>query len=292
MNMPDNPFFEKSDGTVRDSEYAERAANGDNAALEALVLRHQSWIYNIAVPMCGDATLAEDITQEILIKMITKLSTYDPARGSFRTWLYRIVANHVINMKQSGKEKVFGYFSSRSDARELVEFLPDNSGPVPPGNEVMDRETRITCALCILMCLSRRERLVFVLGVIFDVPDRVGSELCDISRDNYRTILSRSRNKVFRFFNTTCGLLREGNPCRCERQTEIMTRAGLIDAQNPMQKREAYGRIRDMAGRAVRDLEDAYYEFLALIKDRPFFKGPDMVEKLRDLLRRKLDNTG
>ncbi len=71
-----------------------------------------------------------------------------------------------------------------------------------------------------------------------------------------------------------------------------MVRKGVIDAENPMGRREAYGRIRDVAGKAVRDMEDAYYEFVALLKDRPFFKGPDMAAWIRDLLSRNEINVG
>jgi RNA polymerase sigma factor (sigma-70 family) len=47
---------------------------------------------------------AEDATQEILIKVLTRLSSFE-GRSSFRTWLYRIVVNHVLNMKR-GQEEV------------------------------------------------------------------------------------------------------------------------------------------------------------------------------------------
>jgi len=101
-----NPFAEKIEENESDIGYIERALDGDAAALESLVLRHQSWIFNIALNMTGDIQHAEDVTQEILIKMISKLSSYDPQKAAFRTWLYRIVANHVINMKESRKEKI------------------------------------------------------------------------------------------------------------------------------------------------------------------------------------------
>jgi hypothetical protein len=44
-----NPFTEKNESEVSDTELVEKAKNGDRAALEKLVLRHQAWIYNIAV---------------------------------------------------------------------------------------------------------------------------------------------------------------------------------------------------------------------------------------------------
>jgi RNA polymerase sigma factor (sigma-70 family) len=46
---------------------------------------------------------AEDATQEILVKVMTRLSSLE-GRSSFRTWLYRIVVNHVLNMKRGRVE--------------------------------------------------------------------------------------------------------------------------------------------------------------------------------------------
>jgi hypothetical protein len=61
-----------------------RAKSGDAAALEELVVRHQAWIYNIAVRMLYHPQDAEDATQEILVKAFTALSSYE-GRSSFRT---------------------------------------------------------------------------------------------------------------------------------------------------------------------------------------------------------------
>jgi len=80
-----------------------RAKGGDREALEALVRRHQAWIYNIALRMLYHPQDAEDATQEILIKALTRLSSFE-GRSSFRTWLYRIVVNHVLNMKRGRRE--------------------------------------------------------------------------------------------------------------------------------------------------------------------------------------------
>src|SRR6266404_1759815 len=80
-----------------------RARSGDHQALEELVQRHQTWIYNIAIRMLHHPQDAEDATQEILIKVLTRLSSFE-GRSSFRTWLYRIVVNHVLNMRRGRVE--------------------------------------------------------------------------------------------------------------------------------------------------------------------------------------------
>ena len=64
-----NPFAEDDDRSPADAELVERAKNGERAALEKLVLRHQAWIYNIAVRMVFRPQDAEEVTQEVLVKV-------------------------------------------------------------------------------------------------------------------------------------------------------------------------------------------------------------------------------
>src|SRR5690242_14827937 len=96
-----NPFVESAGSDATDVSLVELANSGDKEALDELVRRHQGWIYNIAVRMVWEPRDAEDVTQEVLIKVITKLSSFQ-SQSKFRTWLYRIVVNHIINMKQRG----------------------------------------------------------------------------------------------------------------------------------------------------------------------------------------------
>ena len=97
-----NPLADNSPDH-EDQSLVLRARSGDRQALEDLVHRHQAWIYNIAVRMLHHPQDAEDATQEILIKVLTRLSSFE-GRSSFRTWLYRIVVNHVLNMKRGRAE--------------------------------------------------------------------------------------------------------------------------------------------------------------------------------------------
>ena len=98
-----NPFTEIAADDSANAALVGQAKNGDRAALEKLILRHQAWIYNIAVRMVFQPHDAEEVTQEVLIKVITKLSTFK-GESTFRTWLYRITANHVLNMRRRSAE--------------------------------------------------------------------------------------------------------------------------------------------------------------------------------------------
>jgi DNA-directed RNA polymerase specialized sigma24 family protein len=70
-----NPFIEVVDEST-DSVLIEQAMHGSREALEKLILRHQAWIYNIAVRMVFHTQDAEEVTQEVLVKAITRLSTF------------------------------------------------------------------------------------------------------------------------------------------------------------------------------------------------------------------------
>src|SRR6202045_4434193 len=94
-----NPLADDSPMDHEDQNLVMRARAGDRKALEDLVQHHQGWIYNVAVRMLFHPQDAEDATQEILVKMLTRLSSFE-GRSGFHTWLYRIVVNHVLNMKR------------------------------------------------------------------------------------------------------------------------------------------------------------------------------------------------
>src|SRR5438034_5991215 len=124
-----------------------RANAGEQPALEELVRRHQAWIYNIAIRMLAHPQDAEDATQEILIKAITRLSSFE-GRSSFRTWLYRIVVNHVLNMKRGRTEQT--PLSFRSYGQEL-DNTPDLALPDPRS---VSADVRLLVAEAMISCRS------------------------------------------------------------------------------------------------------------------------------------------
>ncbi|MRR38046.1 RNA polymerase sigma factor, partial [bacterium] len=132
------PFREKMDEGQQDLELIARALAGGSADLESLILRHQAWIYNIALGMTCDVSEAEDITQEILVKMITSLATYDRTRAAFRTWLYRIVTNHVLSRRRLKKEESFSSLVSPENYHAYVESIPDTVEDRGPENKALN----------------------------------------------------------------------------------------------------------------------------------------------------------
>lgn len=281
-----NPFTEVDDGSM-DSDLIERAKTGSRDALEALILRHQAWIYNIAVRMVFSPQDAEEVTQEVLIKAITRLSTFQ-GKSQFRTWLYRITANHVLNMKRRGGETQNQNFSSYADA---INDTPDLDLPdpasVPVDVPLLVEEAKISCTTGMLLCLDRKQRLVFTLGVIFEVSDSVGSEIMEMSPANFRQILSRARRDLYEFMHGQCGLVNPKNPCRCPKKTKGFIQAGHVDPHHlqfvPLHLR----RIADTAVGTAQTIEDALEaRYATLFREHPFLEPKNQIDWLRDLLDR------
>lgn len=283
-----NPFTDVAAGEERDQELVQLAKGGSQAALEELVVRHQAWIYNLALRMAHHPEDAKDATQEVLIKLFTRLSAFD-GRSSLRTWLYRIVINHLLNMKRSRTESrrlTFTQYGQTLDDMPDAELeLPDLQA-VPADEQLLIAEARIGCTSGMLLCLDRGQRLIFILGSIFGVSDVVGAELLELSRDNFRQKLARARRDLQNFMQDKCGLINTANPCRCAKKARGFITAGHIDPNNLRFARERVMHVRDVAARVsdeITGLDGAYAE---VYRDHPFQNSPDFVAALRELVNR------
>jgi len=267
-----------------DRALVERAAAGERQALEDLVRRHQAWIYNIAIRMLAHPQDAEDATQEVLIKALTRLSSFE-GRSTFRTWLYRIVVNHVLNMKRGRLEPetlTFGCYAHGLD--NTPDLDPPDEASVPVDVRLVVDEARISCTAGMLLCLDRAQRLVYILGEILEVSDAVGAELLEISRDNFRQRLARARRDLHSFMNDKCGLVDPANPCRCEKKTRGFIQAGYVDPNKLLFARSRITHVRAVVPQTDRVLTALDAQCARVYREHPFYEAPDIVPALRRLI--------
>jgi len=280
-----NPFAEIAENGPTDAELVEQARNGHRAALEKLVLRHQAWVYNIAVRMVFQPHDAEEVTQEVLVKAITKLSTFK-GESSFRTWLYRIAANHVLNMKRHGAETrvtTFADYGAAIDGTADLD-LPDPAS-VPVDLPVLVEEAKNGCTMGMLLCWDRKQRLIFTLGEILGASDAVGGEVLEMTADNFRQCLARARRDLHSFMNGQCGLVNTNNRCRCSKKTRGFIEDGHVDPHRLLFVPQHVQQVRDAAPATVRGIEDVVERQHAdIFRDHPFLRPADQVGWLRRTL--------
>jgi RNA polymerase sigma factor (sigma-70 family) len=282
-----NPFAESSDGDPPDTVLVEQAQQGNRAALEQLVGRHQAWIYNIAVRMVFQRQDAEEVTQEVLVKVITNLGTFK-GESKFRTWLYRIVANHVLNMKRRSAETKVTTFADYGTAIDNTfdGELPDPKS-VPIALPILVEEAKNSCTMGMLLCLDRKQRLIFTLGEILGASDTVGGDVLEMTADNFRQCLARARRDLHSFMNNQCGLVNKSNPCRCPKKTRGFIEDGHVDPHRLMFVPEHVERVRDVAGEMVREIEDVVErQHSAIFREHPFLQPADEIHWLRRMLER------
>lgn len=280
-----NPFTEAKYPDDEEQSLVALAQQGDKEALAQLIKAHQAWIYNIALKMVYDHDEAADITQEVLLKVITRLSTFK-GQSKFRTWLYRIVANHVLNMKKGGAEKMVTSFEAYGRSLDEIQNadLPDQKS-MPVEMNLLVEEAKISCMTGMLLCLDCEQRLIFILGELFGVSDAVGSELLEISRANFRQKLSRARKDLYSFMNEKCGLVNKSNPCRCARKTKGFLELGIVDPQSLKFTREYYNKIHSQSAEKSHFYDDALEpKYAALYREHPFQSPPDLMDSLRQML--------
>jgi RNA polymerase sigma factor (sigma-70 family) len=282
--MKTSPLAEPAPFDLEDGTLVAQARGGDRDALEALVRRHQPWIYNIAVRMLAHPQDAEDATQEVLIKALTRLSSFE-GRSGFRTWLYRIVVNHVLNAKRGRREPAgltLGCYGHSLDNTPDLD-LPDQRD-VPADVRLLVDEARIGCTSGMLLCLDRAQRAIYVLGEIFGVTDTVGAELLAIGPDTFRQRLARARRDLHNFMNDKCGLVSPSNPCRCARKTRGFMQAGYVDPDNLLFVRERIRQVNDVAITKAAVLTTLDMQCGEIFRQHPFYESPDLVPALRRLL--------
>jgi RNA polymerase sigma factor (sigma-70 family) len=285
MQRRGEPLAEPDGGDVADRELVRRALEGRGEALDTLVRRHQGFVYGVAVRMLWDPRDAEDVTQEVLIKIVTGLSSFR-GESAFRTWAYRIAVNHVLNCRRSLAEAVAsdpGFFAER--ARDRGDLHLAEEVATDPEERLLLEETRIACLSGMLLCLDREQRLTFVLGEVFEIGDALGGEVLGISRENYRQRLARARQQLYGFMRGRCGLVDPANPCRCARKTRAFIRAGVVDPRNLRFASSHMAQVERSAEARTRALERAIGAgFAHLFRDQDRRPSPDMLPGLRAVL--------
>jgi len=196
----------------------ELAKAGDQAALEAVLSRIQDQVYGLALRMLWHPADAEDASQEILIKVLTHLSTFRQ-ESSFLTWVYQIASNHLLTRRKQRAEEKMQTFAQFDDF--LEDALSADAAQEESGADwLFIEEIKIACTMGMLLCLDREDRIAFILGEVFEVSGEEGALILSIPATTFRKRLSRARLRLRAYMEHSCGLINPAARCRCARQAD------------------------------------------------------------------------
>jgi len=258
---------------------AERAKNGEREALEGLVRGLQDPLYRLALRFLGHPEAARDATQEVLIVVITQLSSF---RGdsAVMTWAYRVASRHLLRQRKRDKRDRFEPLDAQLGQPEnaiepaLLETAEDR---------VLEEELFLGCTQAMLRALEPSQRIAFVLGAVLELEASEAASVLEVSEPTFRKRLSRARSTLDAFVSKNCGVANAAARCRCAFQVNHAHRQGRLDPahlryavpakQTSVEALRAVGEI----ARVKRSLE--------LYRAQPRFDAPeDFSARLREML--------
>lgn len=264
-----NVFKDKTYSKAEDAELIAKINRGNQRALSELVEKHYAYIYNVALKFFNCVPDAEDATQEVIIMVITNIGSYDPKKAQLRTWLYKIVFNHFLSAKKSPPENLL--VNGFNTFFNVIDKIPDTILEDDRYMKDTIEEVKVSCMAGMLTCLDREQRLLYIVGEVFEIDHKLGGEIFDISPDNFRKKLSRSRKELYNWMTNKCGLVNKENPCRCPKKTKGFIQKGFVDPENMKWNSDFKGKIFELSKSKADDMliasEDIYAK---LYREHPF----------------------
>ncbi len=182
-----------------------RCISGDAAAWEEIVQRYHRRIYNICYRFAGSADDAQDLAQEVFIKMYRTLSSYDAERGALMTWMTTLTRNLLVDHFRKTKhdrmtDSLDTTSSEHEDAMPLGERIPDR-GPAPD-TRVQSREARETVHEA-LQKLSPELREAVILRDLQDMDYREIATVLKVPEGTVKSRINRGRGELARLLQRT-----------------------------------------------------------------------------------------
>ena len=182
-----------------------RCVGGDASAWEEIVQRHYRRIYNICYRFAGSADDAQDLTQEVFIKMYRTLNTFDSGKGAFMTWVTTMTRNLLVDhFRKTKQDRVTDSLDSapseHEDALPLSDRIADRA--LPPDAHVQSRETRETVHQA-LQRLSPELREAVILRDLQDMDYREIATVLRVPEGTVKSRINRGRAELARLLQRT-----------------------------------------------------------------------------------------
>jgi RNA polymerase sigma-70 factor, ECF subfamily len=182
-----------------------RCISGDAAAWEEIVQRYHRRIYNICYRFVGSSDDAQDLAQEVFIKMYRTLSSYDVERGAFMTWMTTLTRNLLVDHFRKTKQdrltdSLDTTSSDHEDAMPISEQIPDRG--LAPDSKVQSREAREAVHEA-LQKLSPELREAVILRDLQDMDYREIATVLKVPEGTVKSRINRGRGELARLLQRT-----------------------------------------------------------------------------------------
>lgn len=237
----------------------QKATAGDKQSLETVMTGIQDLVFNMSLRMLGTFPDAEDASQDILLKVMTHLSSFR-GESSFSTWVFRIAVNHLKDYKKHMFANVplsFEFYGSDIQNAK-TEDIPDLTQNVEKA--ILAEELKMSCTNVMLQCLDTESRCIFILGTMFKVDSRFAGDILGITPEAYRQRLSRVQKKMADFLTDYCGEYGKGK-CRCENRVNYAIQSHRIHPSQLYFQTAVPAQVMLDVKEAMEEIDDLSQEF-------------------------------
>ena len=168
---------------MEDNDLLKEIKLGNEEAFAILVKRHTAQFYAVAFRMLGRKTDAEDIVQELFLKLWTKPDLWQEGRGAkFSTWFYRIITNRCIDLQRKKKPDQLLETYDIADKSNIEEDL--------------DKQNKQKMLEKMLLELPERQRIAVNLCFYQGISNKEAAEIMDINLKALESLLMRAKKTL------------------------------------------------------------------------------------------------
>lgn len=191
---PSLPAEAADEANAQDLRWMESIKQGDTEALRALIECHQHRIVGTVAKMLGDESDAEDIAQQVFIRVWKSAGRYEPT-AKFTTWLFKITRNLVFNELRRRKRHPAQSLDRPFDDEDDRPMQAPDPGAKSPDRTLLDEEMQLAIQRAIDE-LPETQRMAVVLRRYDDISYEEIGEILDLTVPAVKSVLFRARTEL------------------------------------------------------------------------------------------------
>jgi RNA polymerase sigma factor (sigma-70 family) len=167
----------------------------DSSRFEKMYADHKSLVYNLALSYVHNQEDAQDITQEVFLKIYQRSGTFDPNRASLKTWVFQITINHCLDFLKSRKSKKrFGFIVSLFN-NKTNEPITEIGHFDHPGVALEDKQ-EVQALFNIIDTLPDNQRTALILTKIEDRSVKEAAEIMELNPKAVESLVQRAKAAI------------------------------------------------------------------------------------------------
>jgi len=173
-------------------ELLEQLKKGDEAAFKTIVEQWQNMVYNTILGIVQNETESEDLTQDVFIKVVEKISSFK-GESKFSTWLYRVATTTALDYLRSRKRKRrYGFLPSFGGGNDENQNISDFHHP----GVDLDNKERAAVLFKAVDALPENQKVAYTLHKLEGLSYRDVSEVLNTSVSAVESLMSRANQNL------------------------------------------------------------------------------------------------